>query len=242
MQILYQDEDLVIINKPAELITLPTHTWDGGCVTNELGKQGILPWNSVNPGPEERFGVVSRLDVGTSGALVIAKSKHGFYGLKEIFMSHKVTKIYHGLVQGRPKLVEQMVDAPIGRHPNAKFKFAVLESGKKAQTIIKVLDNWVVDMQDPKNQSYSVSLCEFTLLTGRTHQIRVHCSAIGHNICGDKMYGANMQLAQRLQLNRQWLHSYSLSFNHPITQQPISVTAPYPPELNLPSKNCDGNV
>ena len=155
-------------------------------------------------GASERQGIVQRLDVGTSGVMVICKSEHAYSVLKNAFRRRDVDKVYHALVQGHPDPLEGTVDAPIGRHPKADYKFAVMADGRPSVTHYSTLE-----------AHRFASLLEVHLETGRTHQIRVHMAALKHPCVGDLTYGADPTLAKRFGLERQWLHAVRLGFEHP---------------------------
>jgi 23S rRNA pseudouridine1911/1915/1917 synthase len=215
--IVYQDDDLVIVDKPAGVVAHPTVGFEGPTVAGALLARGIQLSTS---GAQERQGIVQRLDVGTSGLMMLAKSELAYSRLKQAFRDRTVNKIYHAIIQGHPDPMEGTFDAPIGRHPKAEFKFAVMEDGKPSVTHYKTLELFA-----------AVALCEVNLETGRTHQIRVHFSAFKHPLLGDTMYGADPVLAKKLGIDRQWLHAKELGFTHPITGKPIHVVSEYPKDL-----------
>jgi 23S rRNA pseudouridine1911/1915/1917 synthase len=215
--VIYQDEDLVVVDKPAGVVAHPTVGFDGPTVAGALLARGIQLSTS---GAQERQGIVQRLDVGTSGLMMLAKSELAYSRLKQAFRDRAVHKIYHTIIQGHPDPSEGTFDAPIGRHPKAEFKFAVIEGGKPSITHYKTLELFP-----------AATLCEVNLETGRTHQIRVHFSAFKHPLLGDTMYGADPTLAKKLGLTRQWLHAKELGFTHPITSEPIHLVSEYPADL-----------
>jgi 23S rRNA pseudouridine1911/1915/1917 synthase len=215
--IIYQDDDLVIVDKPAGVVAHPTVGFAGPTVAGALLARGIQLSTS---GAQERQGIVQRLDVGTSGLMMLAKSELAYSRLKQAFRDRTVNKIYHAIIQGHPDPMEGTFDAPIGRHPKAEFKFAVMEDGKPSVTHYKVLELFA-----------AVALCEINLETGRTHQIRVHFSAFKHPLLGDTMYGADPVLAKKLGIERQWLHAKELGFTHPITGEPMRFVSEYPKDL-----------
>jgi len=217
MTVIYDDDDLVVIDKPVGVAAHPSVGWTGPTVIGGLAAAGFRISTS---GAEERRGVVHRLDVGTSGLMVVAKSEHAYTVLKRAFKERTVDKTYHALVQGLPDPLNGTIDAPIGRHPSHDYKFAVVASGKASVTHYEVLEAF-----------RSASLVEVHLETGRTHQIRVHFSALRHPCVGDLTYGADPALAKRLGLQRQWLHAVGLGFQHPSTGDRVSFTSPYPPDL-----------
>ena len=197
LSVIYQDDDLVVVDKPAGVVAHPTVGFEGPTVAGALLARGISLSTS---GAQERQGIVQRLDVGTSGLMMLAKSELAYSRLKQAFRDRKVNKIYHAIIQGHPDPLEGTFDAPIARHPKAEFKFAVMEGGKASITHYKTLELF-----------QSVALCEVNLETGRTHQIRVHFSAFNHPLLGDTMYGADPTLAKKFGINRQWLHAKELA-------------------------------
>ncbi len=217
LTVIYQDDDLVVIDKPAGVAAHPSVGWDGPTVVGVLAARGIQVSTS---GAAERQGIVQRLDVGTTGLMMVAKSELAYSRLKQAFRDRTVHKVYHALVQGLPDPVEGTIDAPLGRHPKAEFKFAVSNDGKPSITHYKLLEAFGV-----------ASLLEIILETGRTHQIRVHMSAFKHPLVGDTMYGADPKLAARLGMEHQWLHATALSFEHPITGKQLELHSPHPKHL-----------
>jgi len=168
----------------------------------------------------ERQGVVQRLDVGTSGLMVVAKSEVAYTRLKNAFRQRSVDKTYHALVQGHPDPLAGTVDAPIYRHPKHDYKFAVGEGGRHSVTHYDTLE-----------AHRFASLLEIRLETGRTHQIRVHMSALHHPCVADLTYGADPVLASRVGLTRQWLHAVRLGFEHPSSGEWVTFTSSYPTDL-----------
>jgi 23S rRNA pseudouridine1911/1915/1917 synthase len=215
--VIYQDEDIVVVDKPAGVVAHPTVGFDGPTVAGALLARGIQLSTS---GAQERQGIVQRLDVGTSGLMMLAKSELAYSRLKQAFRDRAVHKIYHAIIQGHPDPSEGTFDAPIGRHPKAEFKFAVVEGGKPSITHYKTLELFPAS-----------TLCEVNLETGRTHQIRVHFSAFKHPLLGDTMYGADPKLAKSLGITRQWLHAKELGFTHPITGEQLHLVSEYPADL-----------
>ena len=215
--VIYQDEDIVVVDKPAGVVAHPTVGFDGPTVAGALLARGIQLSTS---GAQERQGIVQRLDVGTSGLMMLAKSELAYSRLKQAFRDRAVHKIYHAIIQGQPDPSEGTLDAPIGRHPKAEFKFAIVEGGKPSITHYKTLELFPAS-----------TLCEVNLETGRTHQIRVHFAAFKHPLLGDTMYGADPKLAKSLGLTRQWLHAKELGFTHPITAKQIDLVSEYPADL-----------
>ena len=185
-----------------------------------LGHLASAGYRLPTSGVPERQGIVSRLDVGTSGLMVVAKSEVAYSRLKNAFRQRKVDKTYHALVQGHPDPSTGTIDAPIYRHPKHDYKYAVGEGGRHSVTHYETLE-----------AHRFASLLEIKLETGRTHQIRVHMSALHHPCVGDLMYGADPVLATRVGLTRQWLHAYGLGFEHPTSGEWVSFVAPYPDDL-----------
>jgi 23S rRNA pseudouridine1911/1915/1917 synthase len=217
LRIVYEDTDLVVIDKPAGVAAHPSVGWTGPTVVGALLAKGVRISTS---GAAERQGIVQRLDVGTSGLMMVAKTEVAYSRLKQAFRDRAVHKVYHAVIQGHPDPFEGTIDAPIGRHPKAEFKFAVMNDGKPSVTHYKLLEAFA-----------SASLVEVILETGRTHQIRVHFSAFRHPLLGDTMYGADPTLANRMNLDRQWLHAVRLSFMHPTTGEQVSFESPHSADL-----------
>ncbi|WGX94645.1 RluA family pseudouridine synthase [Nocardioides sp. L-11A] len=201
IKIIHDDDAIVVIDKPVGVAVHPSPGWRGPTVVGHLAGAGFRISTS---GAKEREGIVQRLDVGTSGVMVIAKSEHAYSILKNAFRRRTVDKTYHALVQGHPDPLEGTIDAPIGRHPKHDYKFAVMDDGRHSVTHYETLE-----------AHRFASLLEVHLETGRTHQIRVHMSALKHPCVGDITYGADPVLARRVGLERQWLHAVKLGFEHP---------------------------
>lgn len=226
MAVVYDDQDLVVVDKPVGVAAHPSVGWTGPTVIGGLAAAG---YRISTAGAAERQGVVHRLDVGTSGLMVVAKSEHAYSVLKRAFKERTVDKTYHALVQGLPDPLTGTIDAPIGRHPNHDYKFAVIASGKASVTHYQVVEAF-----------RSASLVEVHLETGRTHQIRVHFSALHHPCAGDVTYGADPVLAQKLGLQRQWLHAVGLGFQHPSSGQRVDFTSTYPQDLQTALERISG--
>ena len=216
-KIIYQDEDIIVIDKPAGVASHPSVGWDGPTVPGALLALGI---QIATSGAQERQGIVQRLDVGTSGLMTLAKSEVAYSRIKQAFRDRTVHKVYHAVIQGLADPLSGTFDAPIGRHPKAEFKFAVMNDGKHSVTHYETLEAFP-----------SASLVEVVLETGRTHQIRVHFSAFRHPLVGDTMYGADPKLAAKVQLDRQWLHAKKLSFVHPTKGETVEFESEYPADL-----------
>jgi 23S rRNA pseudouridine1911/1915/1917 synthase len=219
IKIIHDDEAIVVIDKPIGVAVHPSPGWTGPTVVGHLAGAGF---RIATSGAAERQGIVQRLDVGTSGVMVIAKSEHAYSVLKNAFRNRTVDKTYHALVQGHPDPLRGTVDAPIGRHPKHDYKFAVMAEGKPSITHYETLE-----------AHRFASLLEIHLETGRTHQIRVHMAALKHPCVGDMTYGADPVLAQRVGLSRQWLHAVRLGFEHPDGGEHVEYEASYPEDLQL---------
>lgn len=217
MRIIHDDDDIVVVDKPVGVAAHPSVGWSGPDVVGGLAAAG---YRISTSGAPERQGIVSRLDVGTSGLMVVAKSEYAYSRLKQAFRTRAVDKNYHALVQGLPDPLVGTVDAPIGRHPGHDFKFAVMRNGKPSVTHYEVIEAF-----------RHASLLDIHLETGRTHQIRVHMAAIKHPCCGDPLYGADPTLARKLGLDRQWLHAVGLGFEHPGTGAYVHFESEYPEDL-----------
>jgi 23S rRNA pseudouridine1911/1915/1917 synthase len=217
VDIVYDDDDIVVIDKPVGVAAHPSLGWSGPDVLSHLTGAGFRISTSGVP---ERRGIVQRLDVGTSGLMVVAKSERAYTILKRAFRSRSVEKVYHALVQGHPDPFTGTIEAPIGRHPGADYKMAVMERGRHSLTRYSTLEAFV-----------AATLLEIKLETGRTHQIRVHMAAIRHPCVGDLMYGADPVLADKLGLERQWLHAVRLGFVHPSSGELMQFESGYPPDL-----------
>lgn len=216
LHIVYDDDSIVVVDKPAGVAAHPSLGWDGPDVVSHLAAAGFRISTS---GAAERQGIVQRLDVGTSGLMVVAKSEPAYTVLKRAFREREVDKVYHALVQGHPDPFTGTIEAPIGRHRNHDWKMAIVEGGRHSVTHYDTLEAF-----------RSATLLEIHLETGRTHQIRVHMAALHHPCVGDPLYGADPVLAARLGLDRQWLHAVELSFVHPNGER-VSFSSPYPVDL-----------
>ncbi len=215
--IIHDDEAIVVIDKPVGVAVHPSPGWVGPTVVGHLRGSG---YRVATSGASERQGIVQRLDVGTSGVMVICKSEHAYSVLKNAFRRRDVDKMYHALVQGHPDPLRGTIDAPIGRHPRSDWRFTVRDDGKHSVTHYETLE-----------AHRFASLLEVHLETGRTHQIRVHMAALKHPCLGDLTYGADPTLAARVGLDRQWLHAVRLGFEHPETGEYVSYESSYPADL-----------
>ena len=217
IKIVHDDDAIVVIDKPVGVAVHPSPGWSGPTVVGHLVAAGF---RIATSGAAERQGIVQRLDVGTSGVMVIAKSETAYSVLKNAFRRRTVDKVYHALVQGHPDPLQGTVDAPIGRHPRHDYKFAVMADGKHSITHYETLE-----------AHRFASLLEVHLETGRTHQIRVHMAALKHPCVGDLTYGADPSLAARVGLKRQWLHAVRLGFEHPESGEYVEYVTDYPDDL-----------
>jgi len=217
LTVLYEDEDILVVDKPRGVAAHPSPGWTGPTVIGGLLAAGH---QLATSGPAERQGIVHRLDANTTGVMVVAKSEPAYSALKRAFRERTVDKRYHALVQGHPDPLRGTVDAPIGRHPSGDGRFAVVNDGRPSVTHYDTLEAF-----------RAASLVSVGLETGRTHQIRVHMTAIRHPCVGDLLYGADPVLAARLGLTRQWLHAVSLAFAHPADGRRVEFRSDYPPDL-----------
>jgi 23S rRNA pseudouridine1911/1915/1917 synthase len=217
MRIVHDDDDIVVVDKPVGVAAHPSPGWLGPTVVGGLAAAG---YRISTSGASERQGVVHRLDVGTSGLMVVAKSERAYSLLKQAFRDRTVDKRYHTLVQGHPDPMRGTVDAPIARHPVHDYKWAVVAGGKDSVTHYETIEAY-----------RAATLLSIKLETGRTHQIRVHMTALRHPCVGDLTYGADPKMAERLGLSRQWLHAVSLSFDHPGSGDWVRFESPYAPDL-----------
>ena len=215
--IVYDDDDIVVVDKPTGVAAHPSLGWEGPTVVGALAAAGFRVATS---GAAERQGVVHRLDVGTSGLMVVAKTEAAYTALKRAFKERTVEKIYHAVVQGHTDPLAGTIDAPIGRHPSHSWKFAVTPDGKPSVTHYETLEAF-----------RGASLLEIHLETGRTHQIRVHMAALRHPCVGDPLYGADPTLSAKLGLTRQWLHAHQLAFTHPSTGEWVQFVSEYPADF-----------
>ncbi|MCM4081493.1 RluA family pseudouridine synthase [Paractinoplanes hotanensis] len=217
LRVIYSDDDIVVVDKPVGVAAHPSPGWTGPTVVSGLAAMGQ---NVATSGAAERQGIVHRLDVGTTGIMVVAKSETAYSTLKRAFKEREVDKRYHAVVQGHLDPLRGTIDAPIDRHPTADYRFAVMSTGKPSVTHYDTIEAF-----------RSASLVDVKLETGRTHQIRVHFSALRHPCAGDTQYGADPTLAARLKLNRQWLHARELAFLHPRTHDEVRFVSDYPDDL-----------
>lgn len=218
LDIIYEDEDVVAINKPAGLVVHAGAGVHEGTLVNAL----LHRFRSLSgAGGELRPGIVHRLDKGTSGVLLVARHDRAHQSLAAQFASRSVEKWYLALVQGRVKTEAGAIDRPIARDPVRRTRMtARLAAGRQAHTEYRV-----------KQRFAGFTLLEVRIGTGRTHQIRVHLSAIGHPIAGDALYGAAARPGDLPPLGRPWLHAWRIAFSSPSSGQRITLEAPLAPEL-----------
>ena len=217
LKVVYDDDFLIVIDKPVGIAAHPSPGWQGATVVGAIFAAG---YQLATSGAAERQGVVHRLDVGTSGLMVVAKNEVAYSNLKDQFRDRTVSKVYHALAQGHMDPTVGTIDAPIDRHPREDYRFAVVANGKPSITHYKTLEVFP-----------AVTLLEIELETGRTHQIRVHFSALHHPLVGDLTYGSDPALATRLGITRPWLHAKQLAFDHPGSGERLSFNAEYPADL-----------
>ena len=217
LEIRFEDQHLLVVAKPAGLVVHPAAGHPTGTLVNALlGRED--PRLSSGGGPV-RPGIVHRLDKDTSGLLLVAKDDLAHAALARDLAARRIERRYLALVQGHLD-TDGTVDAPIGRHPHDRKRMAVVPGGRRAVT------HWHV-----RERLDGVDLVEVRLETGRTHQVRVHLSSIGHPVVGDRTYGADPRLAQRLGLDRPFLHAWRLAFPHPVSGARLEVEEPPPPDL-----------
>ncbi len=225
LAVAYEDADLLVVDKPAGMVVHPAPGHLRGTLVNALlGRDPSL----AQVGGPERAGVVHRLDRETSGLLLVAKNSAAFARLQRQFKTRRVQKTYLALVEGVLDVPGGRIEAPVARDPAHRQRMAVLSEnrgGRKAATAFRVLDSYVSTMSQ---QRHEFSLLEVDLLTGRTHQIRVHMAFIKHPVVGDRIYGRRKQ---RIPCPRQFLHAYRLAFTQPTTGQRIEVESSLPADL-----------
>jgi 23S rRNA pseudouridine1911/1915/1917 synthase len=232
LDVLFEDNAIIVVNKPAGLIVHPARSHKSGTLVNALAwRFKHVSGGELSTVGEEfaRPGVVHRLDKHTSGAIVSAKNDTAHWRLGKQFEMRRTDKRYLALVHGHPEKDVETIDLPLGKHPSIKEKYAVRfdETGKPSLTIARVRERYT----GANGEKYA--LVELELKTGRTHQIRVHLSYLGHPIVGDDMYGGKHTTERMLGgpsdamlLARQALHATTLGFRHPMTEQPMMFTAP----------------
>jgi len=219
LNIVFEDEHIIVIDKPSGVVSHPSQGFVGPSVPGVLLARGVQLTTS---GAQERQGIVQRLDVGTSGLMVLAKSEAAYSTLKQAFRDRVVKKTYHALVQGHPDPSAGTIDTPIARSTKHDYKFTISAEGKAAVTHYDTLE-----------MLPAAALMKVGLETGRTHQIRVHFAHFRHPLVGDPLYGADPKLAQALDLDRQWLHAKKLGFEHPISGEFVEFESDYPADLEI---------
>lgn len=222
LDILHEDDGILVINKPSGMNVHPgAGSREGTLVSALLFREGDGFADIGDEPGSDRPGIVHRLDRDTSGALVVARTQQAFAALKDAFQQHKVAKIYLTVARGFFNEVNGTIDAPVGRHPRLRHRMTVLPrgEGREALTKYKVIA-----------QSENAALLMVRIYTGRTHQIRVHLSHIGHPVLGDQIYGGDKPCAP-FQFQRQLLHAWKLSLPHPLTGEQLTFTAPLPDDL-----------
>jgi 23S rRNA pseudouridine1911/1915/1917 synthase len=225
MNIIYEDEYILVIDKPSGLVVNRSNTYDGETLQDVLEKK--YEFGDSDSEFKNRSGIVHRLDKGTSGCLVIAKDEESFLNLQKQFKERKVEKEYVALVNGRVGEEVIEVDAPIGRSPNNPLKFSVVSSGRAALTKIEKIKDVEIDGNE-------FSLLKINPKTGRTHQIRVHLSALNHPVVSDILYCSKKLLEMNRNVaTRLMLHSRFLNIFHPKTQKNMRFEAPLPNLLKL---------
>ncbi|MBV7363820.1 RluA family pseudouridine synthase [Actinomycetaceae bacterium TAE3-ERU4] len=217
LPVIYEDENILVIDKPAGIAAHPARGFDGPTVVGALMAKG---YEFITEGDAYRRGVVHRLDADTSGLMVLARDNDAYLQLQNDFRLRQVDKTYQALVQGHMEHSAGTIDAPIGRARSKDGKMAVRPDGRHAVTHFRVLHSY-----------RGAQLLEIDLETGRTHQIRVHFASLGHPCVGDLRYGANPKLAGELGLKRQWLHASRLVFAHPLTGEKMEFNSSLPNDL-----------
>jgi 23S rRNA pseudouridine1911/1915/1917 synthase len=224
LRVLYEDAEIVVLDKPAGLIVHPGAGRSTGTLAHHLLDRYPEMAGVGGPG---RPGIVHRLDQGTSGVLVVARTPAAYQRLSRAFASREVHKLYLAIAYGAPSPAAGTIDAPIGRHPQERKEMAVRPGGRPARTHYRTLA-----------AAAGISLLELDLATGRTHQIRVHLKHLGHPLAGDPVYGEarwkGLPRAQQAALRdfpRPALHAWKLAFHHPATDEPLAFEAPVPPDL-----------
>lgn len=218
LNVVYEDDELAVIDKPAGMVVHPATGNESGTLVNALLARWpqIASMDDPDERRGERRGIVHRLDKDTSGLLVIAKTAAALQHLMAQFQARTVEKTYLALLERTPRTPTGRIEAPIGRDPKQRKRMAVLRSGKPAVTEFNVIDD---------NFRDHAALVEFNLLTGRTHQIRVHAAFINCPVIGDRVYGFRKQ---RIRMKRLFLHAHRLSFDHPTSGERLTFESPLP--------------
>jgi 23S rRNA pseudouridine1911/1915/1917 synthase len=225
IHLVHDEPDFCVVDKPAGMATHPARgNLDGTLVNALLAKLGPLP--AING--VRRPGIVHRLDKDTSGLLVIAKSERAMTALTQAMADRRIKRSYDAVVFGIPRDARGVVDAPIGRDPHVRTKFAVRDDGRRAATHYRIVEVFATIAKTDPSAPGSAALLRLELETGRTHQIRVHCAAIGHPIVGDDVYGHTFPGQT---MRRQALHAAELSFTHPFSGEALRFTASWPADF-----------
>jgi 23S rRNA pseudouridine1911/1915/1917 synthase len=222
----YRDEHLLVIAKPPGLVVHPGAGHVADTLVDALRAAGIPLADGGDP---TRPGIVHRLDRDTSGLLVVASTDAALAGLIAMLAERTITRRYVALLAGTPPEPRGVVDAPIGRHPNRRTRFAIVADGRPARTRYRVLDAGTVTTEGGPERPVTSVVCG--LESGRTHQIRVHLDAVGAPVAGDPVYGSDRATAAGLGLERPALHAAHLGFDHPVTGERIECTEPLPEDL-----------
>ena len=216
LTVVYEDDDLLVVNKPPGLVVHPAPGHTSGTLVNALlAYRPVVAAADLDP---LRPGIVHRLDRDTSGLLVVALTRDVQTALQAQFKARRVTKRYLALLRGTVEREKAAIEAPLGRDPDHRQRMAVVShGGRPARTEFTV-----------RERLGDATFVEALLITGRTHQIRVHCASIGHPVVGDRIYGPRRS---RLKAPRQMLHAWQLTFAHPATTQELTFTAPLPADF-----------
>ena len=214
LEVIFDDPDVVVVNKPHGLVV---HPGPGHPDTTLVNAVLSMLDQSESDFQSNRPGIVHRLDKDTSGLIIIAKNNKAHEFISEQIKSRDIKKRYIALVHGIPKASQAFIEAPIGRHPNLRKKMAIISNGKVAKTFYRILEAFD-----------DCALLEIDLITGRTHQVRVHLASIGHPVVSDDLYGSNMPM-----LGRQFLHASMLEFKLPRNGDLVKLNCDLPSDLNL---------
>ena len=233
LDVVYEDDDLLVVNKQPFLVVHPTKNYQSGTLANALA------YRLQERGESWKIRFINRLDRDTSGLVLVAKNGHAQDAVSAQMEQGTTEKKYLALVHGLFEETEGRIDAPIDKDPDHKARRMVREDGYPSVTLYKVLDSWNVPDLGPDFTPWQgakridgYSLVELTLLTGRTHQIRVHLTHLGHPIAGDELYGQLLGYEAGTDvLNRQALHAYSLRLKQPLTGGPIHLQTPMPDDI-----------
>ncbi len=216
-RVAYEDEHLLVIDKPIGLSVHPGPGHESDTLVNGL----LVDYPEIREvGEPDRPGIVHRIDRDTSGLIIVARTQRTYDPLSEMIREHRMRRTYIALIRGGPDTGEGVIDAPLGRDPRHRQRQAIIENGREARTRFRVLERLA-----------RTTLMELELETGRTHQIRVHLSSIGNPVVGDALYGRAAKGPAGL--SRQFLHAAALSFKHPITDEAMTLTSPLPEDLQL---------